>query len=95
MVQAEGIDVRLIACGASLEHLQRQMELLTAITGEGHVEVRPRTIKPHELLRDLHDADLVLMPSVHEGFGLVASEAARALTEVAAAIAEALDSQGR
>jgi glycosyltransferase involved in cell wall biosynthesis len=78
VLQAEGVDVRLIARGAGVEHLQRQMELLTAITGEGHVEVRPRTIKPHELLRDLHDADLVLMPSVHEGFGLVASEAARA-----------------
>lgn len=31
-----------------------------------------------ELTTDLYTADLVLMPSIHEGFGLVASEAARA-----------------
>ena len=78
VLQAEGVDVGLIARGAPLEHVQRQTEQLTAITGQGHVEVRPRTIRPQELLRDLRDADLVLMPSVHEGFGLVASEAARA-----------------
>jgi glycosyltransferase involved in cell wall biosynthesis len=77
-LQAEGIDVRLIARGARQEFVQRQTVQLTAITGEGHVEVRPHTQVAKELLRDLRDADLVLMPSVHEGFGLVASEAARA-----------------
>jgi glycosyltransferase involved in cell wall biosynthesis len=77
-LQAEGVDVRLIARGARLESVPHQTELLTAVTGEGNVEVRPRTVKAAELLRDLRDADLVLMPSVHEGFGLVASEAARA-----------------
>lgn len=77
-LRAEGWDVRLVARGAPAHLVELQERQLSAIVGEGNVEVRMRTTNPHELLADIHGADLVVMPSVHEGFGLVASEAARA-----------------
>jgi glycosyltransferase involved in cell wall biosynthesis len=42
------------------------------------IDVKEFTTSEADLLADLNDADLVLMPSIYEDFGLVASEAVRA-----------------
>jgi glycosyltransferase involved in cell wall biosynthesis len=76
-LRADGIDVRLTVRGAAPGTAQAQAAVLTGIVGT-EVTVKVRTTDGRELTRDLYEADLVLMPSVHEGFGMVASEAARA-----------------
>jgi glycosyltransferase involved in cell wall biosynthesis len=77
-LRAQGIDVRLTVRGAPDETAVRtQTRDLSAIAGN-KVVVKEFTTEKAELLADLHHADLVMMPSIHEGFGLVASEAARA-----------------
>ncbi len=81
-LRAEGHDVRLVVRGARENEVADMTQRLTALAGHP-VEVRP-FVASHtpegkaELLSDLHHADVVLMPSLQEGFGLVASEAARA-----------------
>jgi glycosyltransferase involved in cell wall biosynthesis len=81
---AQGIDVRLTVRGApSPAQARAQAELLSDIAGRP-VTVRPFTTDAGQLRNDLYQSDLVLMPSIHEGFGLVASEAARAGVPVVA-----------
>jgi glycosyltransferase involved in cell wall biosynthesis len=80
-LHAEGMEVRLTVRGAEKGTAEQQAQLLRQIAGDRPglvIDVREFTKDQTELLADLHEADLVLMPSVHEGFGLVASEAARA-----------------
>lgn len=43
---------------------------------EGNVTLLPFTKNPDDLVQDRERADAVIMPSLHEGFGLVATEAA-------------------
>ncbi|MFG3001340.1 glycosyltransferase family 4 protein [Streptomyces sp. NPDC048340] len=43
---------------------------------EGNVTLLPFTKNPDDLVKDRERADAVIMPSLHEGFGLVATEAA-------------------
>jgi glycosyltransferase involved in cell wall biosynthesis len=77
-LRAQGVDARLTVRGAkTVESAEQQRRLLSAIAGVD-VQVKLFTTDPAELVADLHHADLMLMPSIHEGFGLVASEAARA-----------------
>ncbi|WP_228544316.1 glycosyltransferase [Micromonospora sp. S-DT3-3-22] len=77
-LRAEGVDVRLTVRGAPPADVAAQTERLAHLAGT-EIRVLP-FVKPGspELMTDLFTADLVLMPSIHEGFGLVASEAARA-----------------
>ncbi|WKU08265.1 glycosyltransferase [Micromonospora sp. HUAS LYJ1] len=77
-LRAEGVDVRLTVRGAPPADVAAQTERLAHLAGTA-IRVLP-FVKPGspELTTDLYTADLVLMPSIHEGFGLVASEAARA-----------------
>ncbi|MEU8374173.1 glycosyltransferase [Micromonospora sp. NPDC048894] len=77
-LRAEGVDVRLTVRGAPPADVAAQTERLAHLAGT-EIRVLP-FVKPGspELMTDLYTADLVLMPSIHEGFGLVASEAARA-----------------
>ncbi|AEV82483.1 Ice nucleation protein [Actinoplanes sp. SE50] len=81
-LRAEGVDVRLTVRGAPDGQGPMMADRLTAIAGHP-VEVREFVPSgtPEgraELRQDLMDADLVLMPSIQDGFGLVASEAAQA-----------------
>ena len=70
-------DVTLIVRGAPPETVAEAQEELSQIAGR-FVEVRPRTIDRAELLVDMRQADVVIMPSRAEGFGLVGLEAAGA-----------------
>ncbi|WP_436522300.1 glycosyltransferase [Actinoplanes sp. HUAS TT8] len=81
-LRAEGLDVHLTVRGAPDGAGPRMAERLSEIAGNP-VEVREFVPSGTEegraqLRQDLVDADLVLMPSVQDGFGLVASEAAQA-----------------
>ncbi|MFC7480531.1 glycosyltransferase [Luedemannella flava] len=75
-LQAQGIPAHVTARGVPHDELagvrERWADAADVLTVVEFVSDRG------QLLRDLYDADLVLMPSIHEGFGLAASEAARA-----------------
>ncbi|BCJ68638.1 glycosyltransferase [Polymorphospora rubra] len=78
LLVAEGVPVRLTVRGApDPDAAIAQAEELSRLAG-AEVVVKLYTRDTAELLQDLYDADLVMLPSIHEGFGLVASEAARA-----------------
>jgi hypothetical protein len=75
--------VRLVVRGAPEGTAERQRAGLYAVLDPAQarnltIDVREYSTNKDELLQDLYDADLVLMPSVHEGFGLVATDAVRA-----------------
>ncbi|MEV4437876.1 glycosyltransferase family 4 protein [Streptomyces sp. NPDC049577] len=70
------IEVHLTIRGAKPEQLQRATELAQNLGGAANVTVKPFTNDNEELKRDIVAADAVIMPSKHEGFGLVATEAA-------------------
>lgn len=77
-LRADGVDAHLTVRGAPDSAAAAiQARQLSEIAGN-EVVVKPFTTNKAELLADLYQADLVMMPSMHEGFGLVASEAARA-----------------
>jgi glycosyltransferase involved in cell wall biosynthesis len=70
-------DVTLIVRGAPPATVAEAQEELSNIAGR-FVDVRPFTIDRAEILGDLTQADVVIMPSRAEGFGLVGLEAAGA-----------------
>ncbi|MQY24997.1 D-inositol-3-phosphate glycosyltransferase [Nocardia sp. RB56] len=72
-----GVDVDLIVRGVPVAKLEDQHRLLVTAAGRD-VDVRPYTLDRGDILADMHDANVVLMPSRAEGFGLVATEAAGA-----------------
>ncbi|MEU1627741.1 glycosyltransferase family 4 protein [Streptomyces sp. NPDC020096] len=77
LLRSEGLDVHLTVRGAdpaSLQRIQQQAERLAG--GREAVTVLPFTKDSAELRNDIRGADAVIMPSKHEGFGLVATEAA-------------------
>lgn len=76
-LNAQGIDVDLIVRGVPEGKLRDQLRLLQRAAGRD-VDVRPYTLDREEILADMRDANVVLMPSRAEGFGLVATEAAGA-----------------
>ncbi|MGX1806327.1 zeta toxin family protein [Nocardia sp. NPDC055321] len=76
-LNARGIDVDLIVRGVPEAKVADQRRLLTRAAGR-EVDVRPYTLDRDEILADMRDANVVLMPSLAEGFGLVATEAAGA-----------------
>jgi glycosyltransferase involved in cell wall biosynthesis len=71
------MNVRLTVRGAQPETLEEAKERLSRAAGR-EVEVRPFTVDRAEILADLREADVVIMPSRAEGFGLVGLEAAGA-----------------
>ncbi len=73
----DGLDVHLTIRGADpdlLEEIQAETQQLAG--GPEGVTVLPFSKDMAELRNDVRNADAVIMPSRHEGFGLVATEAA-------------------
>ncbi|MCC3768952.1 glycosyltransferase family 4 protein [Streptomyces sp. UNOC14_S4] len=76
MLNNNGVDVHLTIRGAAPEKLDEIVEAAEMRGGKGNVTVKPFTKDGNELKNDIIGADAVIMPSKHEGFGLVATEAA-------------------
>ncbi|TVL90523.1 glycosyltransferase family 4 protein [Streptomyces sp. SAJ15] len=76
MLNENGIAVHLTVRGANPEKLGEIVEVTEGLGGKGNVTVKPFTKDGNELKNDIITADAVIMPSKHEGFGLVATEAA-------------------
>ncbi|MFF9775103.1 glycosyltransferase [Streptomyces sp. NPDC013978] len=68
-----GLQVHLTVRGIRPEELEEQFERLEDLTG-GNVTVKPRTKSVDELNEDIRASHAMIMPSKHEGFGMVASE---------------------
>src|SRR5262249_41655601 len=78
-LQAQGLEIRLTVRGAPEGGGPAQEAQLRALVGDHPaIKVLEFTKDRAELLSDVQNADLVLMPSIHEGFGLVATDAVRA-----------------
>ncbi|GAA1893125.1 glycosyltransferase family 4 protein [Streptantibioticus ferralitis] len=76
-LRREGMDVHLTIRGANEETLAQVRGEAAALAGGAKaVTVLPRTDNKAELNNDIRNADAVIMPSRHEGFGLVATEGA-------------------
>ncbi|GHF47833.1 hypothetical protein GCM10010218_31570 [Streptomyces mashuensis] len=71
-----GVDVHLTVRGADPETLDKSLKAAERIAGKGNFTIKPFTKDDNELKNDIINADAVIMPSKHEGFGLVATEAA-------------------
>ncbi|RLU99200.1 hypothetical protein CTZ27_14680 [Streptomyces griseocarneus] len=76
MLNDNGIDVHLTIRGANPKKLGKIAEGAERLGGKGNVTVKPFSEDGDELKNDIIGADAVIMPSKHEGFGLVATEAA-------------------
>ncbi|MGL5866860.1 MAG: glycosyltransferase family 4 protein [Dermatophilaceae bacterium] len=74
-LRQRGLDVSLVVRGARPDTVRRATDRLSAVAGRG-VEVKAFTTDPGEVQADIRAADVVLMPSRNEGYGLVAAEAA-------------------
>lgn len=70
----EGVDVQLTVRGAAPETVEQVRERLSNIAGR-EVVVKPFSIDRDEILADMRQADVLVMPSQAEGFGLVGLEA--------------------
>ncbi len=69
-----GLDVSLNVRGAAPETLERTQMILSNAAGR-QVTVKPYTSDRAEMMADLRETNLVIMPSRGESFGLVAIEA--------------------
>ncbi|GGV18252.1 hypothetical protein GCM10010260_67530 [Streptomyces filipinensis] len=74
LLNARGLAAHLTIRGAPKEDLARLQEELREHGGE-HVTVLPFSTHRDALKNDIRQADALIMPSKHEGFGLVATEA--------------------
>lgn len=74
-LRSEGLDLQLTLLGANPSEVRSQEGLIFEVTGVA-TKVKPFTSDRDLIEAETRGADLVLMPSVHEGFGLVATEAA-------------------
>ncbi|WP_329448369.1 glycosyltransferase family 4 protein (plasmid) [Streptomyces sp. NBC_01426] len=68
-----GTSVHLTVRGIPAEQVQAELVKLGRLTG-GNVTVKPRTSSVDELNEDIRGSHAVIMPSKHEGFGMVAPE---------------------
>ncbi|MEU8142153.1 zeta toxin family protein [Nonomuraea sp. NPDC048901] len=75
------LDVRLVIRGAASETVPEVKERLSNVAGR-EVEIKPFTLDREEILADMRNADVVIMPSRGEGFGLVGLEAAGAAVPI-------------
>lgn len=73
-LREEGLDVRLTVRGAAPQILEQIRGRLEDISGSD-VAVKPFTNDRNEILADMRAADVMVMPSQAEGFGLVGLEA--------------------
>ncbi|MGY0059359.1 glycosyltransferase family 4 protein [Streptomyces sp. LZ34] len=74
-LHAEGVDLQLTVLGAQPSQVRAQERALSDIA-RFPVKVKPFTPDRSLIEAEIRGADLVMMPSKHEGFGLVATEAA-------------------
>lgn len=74
----EGQPVELVVRGVPADKVTRQKLYLGQIMDGADVEVRPFTVERADLHADFDDADVMIMTSRAEGFGLTAQEAAAA-----------------
>ncbi|PNG21889.1 glycosyltransferase family 4 protein [Streptomyces cahuitamycinicus] len=74
-LHAEGIDLQMTVLGAQPAQIRAQERALSDLA-QFPVKVKPFTPDRALIEAEIRGADLVLMPSRHEGFGLVATEAA-------------------
>ncbi|MGL5929310.1 MAG: glycosyltransferase family 4 protein [Dermatophilaceae bacterium] len=74
-LRQRGLDISLAVRGARPDEVDLTRKLLSQLAG-GPVEVKAFTPDPGEVQADIRAADVVLMPSRNEGYGLVAAEAA-------------------
>jgi glycosyltransferase involved in cell wall biosynthesis len=72
---ARGLDPQLTVRGASPDAAADEERRLSKLVGR-RVWVKPFTTDPQELTQDLWGANLVIVPSLIDGLGLVAAEAA-------------------
>ncbi|MFF5358321.1 glycosyltransferase [Streptomyces scabiei] len=72
-LNAAGVRVHLTVRGVPDEALQVETQELLRLS-KGHVTVKGRTSNLDELNEDIRAAHAMIMPSKHEGFGMVASE---------------------
>ena len=77
-LQSEGVPVRLVVRGVPAEKVERQKAQLSELMNGSEVDVRPFTTDRSDLYADFDDADVMIMTSRAEGFGLTAQEAAAA-----------------
>ena len=70
-----GIEAQLTVLGAQPDDLERREAHLRSKNGAA-IKLKPFTSDRRVIEAELRGADMVLMPSRHEGFGLVATEAA-------------------
>ncbi|MFE7657295.1 glycosyltransferase [Streptomyces bottropensis] len=68
-----GVAVHLTVRGVPEREMEREGKLLRKLSG-GNVTVKGRTSSVEELNEDIRAAHAMIMPSKHEGFGMVASE---------------------
>ncbi|WP_378740475.1 glycosyltransferase [Nocardia brasiliensis] len=80
-LNARGIDVELIVRGVDPKELKDTRDFLSSIAAR-EVEVKPFSTDRRQLLADIQNANVVIMNSRAEGFGLVAIEAAGAGTPI-------------
>ncbi|MFI9724541.1 glycosyltransferase family 4 protein [Streptomyces sp. NPDC052396] len=74
-LHSQGMNLQLTVLGAQPSQLRVQERALSDVAGFP-VKVKPFTPDRALIEAEIRGADLVLMPSKHEGFGLVATEAA-------------------
>ncbi|MFC3997844.1 glycosyltransferase family 4 protein [Nocardiopsis sediminis] len=76
-LRARGVDARLRVRGVPEAYVEQQRQYAAGRVGAaGIVDIRPYTSDLDELAGDYAASNLAVMPSVAEGFGLVAAEAA-------------------
>ncbi|MEU6986881.1 glycosyltransferase [Streptomyces sp. NPDC046324] len=73
LLNESGVSVHLTVRGVKDEEMASAMEELADISG-GNVTIKGRTSNVEELNEDIRGSHAVIMPSKHEGYGMVAAE---------------------
>ncbi|MCX4526466.1 MULTISPECIES: glycosyltransferase family 4 protein [unclassified Streptomyces] len=73
LLNEAGTPVHLTVRGIPTDRMQAELANLGRLTG-GNVTVKPRTSSMDEINEDIRGSHAVIMPSKHEGFGMVAPE---------------------
>lgn len=74
LLHEQGVDVHLTVRGVPDNEVPDLQEKFSRLSG-GNATVLPFSKDPDAIRNDIRQADAVIMPSKHEGFGLVATEA--------------------
>ncbi|MFM9588775.1 glycosyltransferase family 4 protein [Streptomyces scabiei] len=73
-LREQGVEIHLTVRGVPDSEVPDLQERFTRLSG-GNATVLPFSRDPDAIRNDIRQADAVIMPSKHEGFGLVATEA--------------------